>query len=407
MTQPLSVDTTLADEIGAPGFWERVFERWCQNIDRGVLTVRFPSGRRITFRGPNPGPEAAIRLHHPRVIRRLFFGGDIGLAEGYMADEWDCRDLTKVLAFGAANLQAMDRVLAAAWPRRLLNRLYHSRRANTRRGSRRNIAAHYDLGNTFYRHWLDETMTYSAALFAHPDEDLAVAQERKYRRLAEAINLSAADHVLEVGCGWGGFATFAARTYGCRVTGLTLSKEQAAHATAKVTAAGLADQVEIRIQDYRDVAGSFDKIVSIEMFEAVGEENWPIYYSTLRDRLRPGGRIGLQAITIANDAFPSYRAGTDFIQRYIFPGGLLASPRVMEQTAQDCGLATTDDFFFGDSYAETMRRWQQRFLATWPEIEPLGFDRRFQRMWQYYLSYCEAGFRQGHISVGQFVLAHK
>ncbi|MEC8180884.1 MAG: class I SAM-dependent methyltransferase, partial [Pseudomonadota bacterium] len=231
MTQPLSVDTTLADEIGAPGFWERVFERWCQNIDRGVLTVRFPSGRRITFRGPNPGPEAAIRLHHPRVIRRLFFGGDIGLAEGYMADEWDCRDLTKVLAFGAANLQAMDRVLAAAWPRRLLNRLYHSRRANTRRGSRRNIAAHYDLGNTFYRHWLDETMTYSAALFAHPDEDLAVAQERKYRRLAEAINLSAADHVLEVGCGWGGFATFAARTYGCRVTGLTLSKEQAAHAT--------------------------------------------------------------------------------------------------------------------------------------------------------------------------------
>ena len=155
------------------------------------------------------------------------------------------------------------------------------------------------------------------------------------------------------------------------------------------------------------MAGSFDKIVSIEMFEAVGEENWPIYYSTLRDRLRPGGRIGLQAITIADDAFPSYRAGTDFIQRYIFPGGLLASPRVMEQTAQDCGLATTNDFFFGDSYAETMRRWQQRFLATWPEIEPLGFDRRFQRMWQYYLSYCEAGFRQGHISVGQFVLAHK
>jgi cyclopropane-fatty-acyl-phospholipid synthase len=301
----------------------------------------------------------------------------------------------------------MDKLLRGSWARRMVNRLYHLLHANTRRGSRRNIAAHYDLGNDFYRLWLDQSMTYSAAIFESMDEPLVAAQERKYQRLAEKIGLCDGDSVLEIGCGWGGFAEYAARHFDCTILCLTLSQEQADFATARIKDAGLEKQVEIRIQDYRDVGGEFDKIVSIEMFEAVGEANWPTYFDTVRQRLKADGKAGIQTITIADSAFAGYRKNTDFIQRYIFPGGMLANPTRFIAIADRLGLQNDDSFFFGDSYAETMRRWDHGFRAAWPKIAALGFDDRFYRMWRYYMCYCEAGFVHGHIDVGQFVLTRK
>ena len=393
--------------IGKPSIWENLLSQFCQAIVCGQITIDFPSGRRATFRGDQPGPEASLKIFHQRALRRLLFGGDMGLAEGFMAAEWETPDLSALLRFGIANFLAMDKLLRGSWARRMVNRLYHLLHANTRRGSRRNIAAHYDLGNDFYRLWLDQSMTYSAAIFEAMDEPLVAAQERKYQRLAEKIGLCDGDSVLEIGCGWGGFAEYAARHFDCTILCLTLSQEQADFATARIKDAGLEKQVEIRIQDYRDVGGEFDKIVSIEMFEAVGEANWPTYFDTVRQRLKADGKAGIQTITIADSAFAGYRKNTVFIQRYIFPGGMLANPTQFIAIADRLGLQNDDSFFFGDSYAETMRRWDHGFRAAWPKIAALGFDDRFYRMWRYYMCYCEAGFVHGHIDVGQFVLTRK
>ncbi len=393
--------------IGKPSIWENLLSQFGQAIICGQITIDFPSGRRATFRGDQPGPEASLKIFHQRALRRLLFGGDMGLAEGFMAAEWETPDLSALLRFGIANFLAMDKLLRGSWARRMVNRLYHLLHANTRRGSRRNIAAHYDLGNDFYRLWLDQSMTYSAAIFEAMDEPLVAAQERKYQRLAEKIGLCDGDSVLEIGCGWGGFAEYAARHFDCTILCLTLSQEQADFATARIKDAGLEKQVEIRIQDYRDVGGEFDKIVSIEMFEAVGEANWPTYFNTVRQRLKADGKAGIQTITIADFAFAGYRKNTDFIQRYIFPGGMLANPTRFIAIADRLGLQNDDTFFFGDSYAETMRRWDHGFRAAWPKIAALGFDDRFYRMWRYYMCYCEAGFVHDHIDVGQFVLTRK
>lgn len=391
--------------ISRPSIWENLLSRFCQSIICGQITIDFPSGRRATFRGAQAGPQANLKIFHQRALRRLLFGGDMGLAEGFMAAEWETSDLSQLLHFGIANFMAMDKLLRGSWLRRMANRMYHQLHANTRRGSRRNIAAHYDLGNDFYRLWLDQSMTYSAAIFEAIDGPLADAQHRKYERLADKIGLSDGDNILEIGCGWGGFAEYAARRFNCTILCLTLSQEQATFARNRIKQAGLETQVEIRIQDYRDVTGEFDKIVSIEMFEAVGEANWPIYFQTVQQRLKPGGKAGIQAITIAESAFEEYRENTDFIQRYIFPGGMLASPERFLAIAENQDLQADDSFFFGDSYAETMRRWDHAFTAAWPDITELGFDDRFFRMWRYYMCYCEAGFVHGHIDVGQFVLS--
>jgi len=285
-----------------------------------------------------------------------------------------------------------------------LARLRHKLRANTRTGSRRNIAAHYDLGNSFYAQWLDPSMTYSAACFETGEEELTTAQTNKFDSLAAILDLQPSDHVLEIGCGWGAFAIHIASRYGCRVTALTVSPSQAEWAREKVAEAGLSDRIEIRLQDYRDVTGQFDKIASIEMFEAVGEEYWPVFFESLSARLRPGGLAGLQVITIEDQRFESYRRNPDFIQMRIFPGGMLPSVGAFTQAASAVGLTLDHARMFGADYAETLKRWRESFEAAWPEIVPLGFDERFRRLWRYYLCYCEAGFRAQTISVGQFRL---
>ena len=282
----------------------------------------------------------------------------------------------------------------------------HRLRPNTRRGAKRNISEHYDLGNNFYAEFLDPTMTYSAGIFSNGSEDLQAAQAEKYRRLCRAMELQPGMTVLEIGCGWGGFAELAAAEFGAIVTGITLSEAQLGYAQKRMQDAGLSDTVTLRLEDYRDTQGSFDRIASIEMFEAVGEQYWPSYFKTLRDRLKPGGKAGIQVITIADKFFAEYRHTADFIQRYVFPGGMLPCPTRLRQEIATAGLKVTDTLWFGQDYARTLSRWQVNFQATWQRINMLStqYDNRFKRLWEYYLAYCEAGFDAGFTDVGQLVI---
>ncbi|MBK8906995.1 MAG: class I SAM-dependent methyltransferase [Rhodospirillales bacterium] len=385
----------------AESLWSALLVRVARRLEIGHLHLRLPNGARYTISGASDGPRAALTVRHARAIRKLLTGGEVAFAEAYMDGDCDTPDLNALLALAQANEQALQSAAmgfaGAHWARRFR----HLLRGNSRRGSRRNIAYHYDLGNDFFEVWLDPGMTYSAALFDESGLSLEQAQARKYRRLAEALDLQADHHVLEIGCGWGGFAVFAARNYGCRVTAITLSREQQAHAQNRVREAGLADLIEVRLQDYRDVHGRFDRIASIEMFEAVGEQHWPQFFITLRDRLAPGGIAGMQIITIAEDRFEDYRRAADFIQTYIFPGGMLPSPSVLKRQIERAGLAVTDHFTFGPSYAETLAHWRRAFDREWLCIAALGFNERFRRMWTFYLAYCEVGFRSGTIDVAQ------
>jgi cyclopropane-fatty-acyl-phospholipid synthase len=362
-----------------------------------------PDGQRLLF-GDGAGTPIALTVRDYKFARRVVLNGDIGFAEGLIAGEWESDDLPALLTLLAANAERFMTLLEGGPLGRALNWFRHRRRENTRTGSRRNILAHYDLGNRFYETWLDRSMTYSSAKFDAKIRDLESAQRAKYRALAEHLELKAGDHVLEIGCGWGGFAEFAATEYGVRVTGITISDAQLSYARDRMAAAGLSDRVEIRSQDYRDVQGQFDKVASIEMFEAVGEKYWPAYFAKIAAVLKPGGRAALQIITIKDDLFEHYRNRSDFIQRYVFPGGMLASiPRLREETAK-AGLAWRKAEAFGLSYADTLAEWARRFTGRWDDIKALGFDERFKRLWLFYLGYCEAGFRSGRTDVVQLEL---
>lgn len=378
--------------------------RVLRRLDVGSLTVELPTGERIEHRGRKPGSAATWVLHRWRPLWRVLWRGDLGFAESYMDGEWSTPDLPALLALFSENDAGLTDVCAGLRTERLLDRLRHAVRANTRRGSRRNIAAHYDLGNTFYAAWLDRSMTYSSAVYTKPDQSIEEAQREKLDRIVALLRLSGGEHVLEIGCGWGALAEKIAAA-GCRVTGLTLSAEQHAYARQRLTAAGFGEACDLRLQDYRDVDGAFDRIVSIEMIEAVGEKYWPTYFETLFARLRAEGTAVLQAITIEARRFDSYRKNPDFIQRYIFPGGMLPTRAMMLEQARRAGLVPLADTSFGASYARTLAEWRRRFLAAWPAIAPHGFDDRFRRMWEYYLAYCETGFRLGAIDVGLFAFS--
>jgi cyclopropane-fatty-acyl-phospholipid synthase len=376
----------------------------------GRLRVIFPDGTAQTFTGPAAGPDAEIRLNRSgRLLRRLVVGGDLGFAEAYMDGDFDTPDLFALMRLAADNLEPWQEMLRGSRGYQFLQRLLHLARPNSQRGARRNIAYHYDLGNAFYESWLDPSMTYSAARFESEDQSLDAAQEAKYRRLVELLELEPGQRVLEIGCGWGGFAEYAAREAGVEVTAVTISREQYAYARERIRRAGLEDRVEIRLQDYRDVEERFDRIASIEMFEAVGEAYWPLFFDKLRGCLTPGGRAALQIITIDDEAFAHYRRGADFIQRYIFPGGMLPSLPILKQRTEAAGLSWQADEAFGQDYARTLKIWHERFERAWPELSASeigrGFDERFRRMWTYYLAYCEAGFRSGRIDVRHIALS--
>ena len=380
--------------------------RLLSQLRHGSIDIRCPDGRTQSFKGARPGPHAMLALADWKVCGDMLGRGDIGLAEAYIAGRADSADLMQLLLLGALNEQAIEQAMHGRWWATLVYRLRHLLRPNSRRGSRRNIHAHYDLGNDFYRLWLDPTMTYSAALFeGDAARTLAAAQAAKYARILRALDARPGQHILEVGCGWGGFAEHAARA-GCRVTGITISQAQLEYAQQRITAAGLQDRVEFKLLDYRDLVGQFDHLVSIEMFEAVGERYWPDYFAMVRDRLAAGGRAVVQSITIADAKFERYRSGTDFIQQYVFPGGMLPSPRRFRELAAERGLAVTEMHAFGLDYAETLRRWHERFNSVAQQVQAQGFDERFMRTWRFYLAYCEAGFRAQATDVMQACLVH-
>ena len=394
----------MADKLIDPPLWGRTLARAANHLAEGELVLRFANGAERSISAAKSGARAVLELANARVLTRTLMKGGVGLAESYLDGDWSSPDLAAVIEFGARNMDRMMGGLRGLGPLRMFDMLKHRARANTRQGARRNIAAHYDLGNEFYSEWLDPTMTYSSAFFERENMDLEEAQRAKWARIAEMLDLKPGLRILEIGCGWGGFAIYAAREFACRVTAITLSLEQYAHARNEVSKAGLSHLIDIRIQDYRDVREDFDRIVSIEMFEAVGEENWPVFFESVHERLKPGGIAGLQIITIADEHFASYRRSADFIQLYIFPGGMLPSPDALRTIATGQGLGFETVRTFALSYAETLRRWRERFQARWPAIAAQGFDERFRRMWEYYLAYCEGGFRAGTIDVGQFRL---
>jgi len=385
-------------------------------IRSGQLTLMMPNGTPYRIDGGKPGPVAEVRIRDARLPGRFLAGGSLAWAEAYVDGWWDSPDIRAVMALATANEAEWERLLNGKLWARALSWLAHRLKPNTRRGSRRNISAHYDMGNDFYALWLDPTLSYSSAIFA-PDlqaraaEPLEVAQARKVEALCQALALSPDKHLLEIGCGWGFLAETAARKYGARVTAITLSRAQADEAARRIAEAGLADRVAIRIQDYRDVPETFDAIASVEMIEAVGERYWPKFFRTLHDRLRPGGLAGLQAITIDERFWPVYRKGADFIQRHIFPGGMLPTRTAIRDQAAAASLVIEAESWFGASYAETLARWHDRFQAAWPRIAALphsptghAYDSRFKRLWEYYLAYCETGFRAGWTDVGQVIL---
>lgn len=373
----------------------------------GTLTVTLPDGQTLRFGGIESGPDAAIALKNNDIVGKAIRRGPLGVAESYIAGNWTTPDLTAFLEVFCRNPDLLDELLERSLLLRTWLNFLHWMNRNSRSGSKRNIHAHYDLGNQFYSRWLDPTMTYSSALFEDEAKDLADAQRKKYRSLAEKIDLRPDQTVLEVGCGWGGFAEFAATEVGARVTGITISKAQHDFARRRIFEAGLSDRVEIRLEDYRDTEGLFDRIASIEMFEAVGEKYWPVYFQTMRNRLVHDGKAGIQVITIRDDMFDVYRKVPDFIQKYIFPGGMLPCPTKLRAVAENAGLSLDREKIFGLDYARTLAIWRDRFRAAWPDIAHLGFDERFRRIWEFYLSYCEAGFRSGNIDVRQIVFSRQ
>jgi cyclopropane-fatty-acyl-phospholipid synthase len=374
-----------------------------QNIEGGSLRLILPGGP--TLHLGHGAERATLQVNDERMFQRVLAEGDIGFGESWIDGDWHSDQPAELLTLLAENRAQLARALHGSWLPLLVHRLRHLLRSNTRAGSKRNILAHYDLGNDFYRLWLDPSMSYSAALFgADPQQSLELAQRQKYIHLLEMLDPKPGDSILEVGCGWGGLAEVAAIEFGCKVHGITLSPSQLEWSQARARQNGFAGLADFSLTDYRDIRGQYDHIVSIEMFEAVGERFWPAYFNQLRRCLKPGGRAAVQTITIANERFAAYRRGTDFIQRHVFPGGMLPSPQVFERRAANADFSVLARHAFGIDYARTLAQWHRNFDATWPEVAAQGFDERFRRLWRFYLAYCEAGFRAGATDVYQFLL---
>ena len=365
---------------------------------KGRLDLTLPSGNVVILGGAEPGERADLKIRNFKVLWSAFRRAQLGFFERYMAGDLESSDPTAFFRFYLQNRAGMD-AASRFFMVSLFDKLWHQLRDNNRDRARENIAAHYDLGNAFYKLWLDDTMSYSSAIFTGKANSLEAAQQLKYQRVMEAAEVKPGSKVLEIGCGWGGFAEMAGKA-GATLRGITLSREQLAFAQERLAREGLGEKAELVIEDYRDTKGVFDAIASIEMIEAVGEPHWPEYFKTIFNRLKPGAAAAIQGITILEDNFSAYRSGVDFIQRYVFPGGMLLTKEIMREQAQKAGLMLEKIECFGSSYAETLRQWRVRFEAAWPRIQPLGFDDRFRRLWTLYLCYCEAGFAEGIIDVG-------
>ncbi|MCU0853376.1 MAG: cyclopropane-fatty-acyl-phospholipid synthase family protein [Rhodobacteraceae bacterium] len=400
----MQVLTTTKGQADLPRYFTQAFEV-ARRMEHGRLDMVLPDGRRFRAEGTNPGPVAEMDIHDEDIFARLVREGDLGFCEAYLEGGWSTPDLQAFMDLvHHDNEEVYD-----GYPGMGLLRAYEKLRfwlqSNSKGQAKKNISYHYDLGNDFYALWLDDTMTYSSALFRTGQESLERAQIQKYASMVDQMGAKPGDHVLEIGCGWGGFAEYAAKERGLRVTGLTISKEQRDFAVERMRRAGLSDRVEIKLQDYRDETGTYDGIASIEMFEAVGEKYWPVYFQTVRDRLKPGANATLQIITVEDRRWEVYKRGVDFIQKFIFPGGMLPCPRVLRDEVERAGLKVARSIEFGESYSQTLRRWHQTFNERWDEIALHGFDDRFRRMWNFYLTSCAATFHSGNCDVTQITVS--
>lgn len=396
--------TSTAGQRNLPRYFSQVFAI-AQSMNHGRLDIVLPDGRRFRAEGKSPGPVAEVTFHDPDVFARLIREGDLGFSEAYLDGQWSTPDLQAFMDL----VHADNEEIYDGFPGIGILRAYEKLRfwwlSNSKRQARKNISHHYDLGNEFYSVWLDDTMTYSSAKFETGQESLEKAQVQKYASMVDQMGVQPGDHVLEIGCGWGGFAEYAAGHRGLRVTGLTISREQYDFAIARMKRLGLSDRVQIKLQDYRDENGRYDGIASIEMFEAVGEKYWPLYFNKLRQCLKPGKVATLQIITVQDRRFHIYKRGVDFIQKYIFPGGMLPSPTVLRAEVERAGLKVARSVDFGESYSHTLRRWHDKFNERWEQIAPLGFDERFRRMWNFYLTSCAATFHSGNCDVTQITVS--
>ena len=399
----MTVLTSAKGQTSLPRYFGAVFAT-AQQLSQGRLDFRLPDGRVFRAEGKRPGPVAEITIHNPDCFARLLRDGDLGFCEAYLDGWWTTPDLQSFMDM----IQTGNEAVYDGFPGIALVRAYERLRfwlqSNSRRRAKKNIAHHYDLGNDFYRLWLDETMTYSSALFRSGQESLEKAQLQKYAALVDQLRVQPGEHVLEIGCGWGGFAEYAAGERGLRVTALTISRAQHDFAVERILRAGLSDRVQIKLQDYRDEKGTYDGIASIEMFEAVGEKYWPVYFDTLLSRLHPGRNATLQIITIKDSHFETYRKSVDFIQKFIFPGGMLPSPSVLRREVERAGLKVLGTVEFGKSYSQTLRRWHGLFNDRWQDVAKLGFDERFRRMWNFYLTSCAGAFEGGNCDVTQITI---
>ena len=395
--------TTTHGQTGLPRYFSNVFDA-LKTMKRGRIDIILPDGRHFRADGAEPGYVAEVHVHNTDVFARTVREGDLGFCESYMDGWWSTPDL---MAFMDLMHDDMEHIYDG-FPGQFLVRFYERMRFwlqnNSKKQARKNISYHYDLGNEFYGLWLDDTMTYSSAKFVTGQESMEAGQIEKYKSMVDQMGVQPGDHVLEIGCGWGGFAEYAAKERGMRVTGLTISREQYDYAVARIAAAGLSDQVTIKLQDYRDERGQYDGIASIEMYEAVGERYWPTYFNTLRDNLKPGKSATLQIITVQDRRWEVYRRGVDFIQKYIFPGGMLPAPKVLRAEVERAGLRVAHSIEFGESYSQTLRRWHDSFNDKWDEVAKLGFDDRFRRMWNFYLTSCAATFHFGNTDVTQITV---
>jgi len=362
-------------------------------LKRGQIVMILPDGQKLKFSGKEEQEaKGVIVVRDFAFAKRTIFGGDIAFFESYADGQWDTPDLAACLYVIARNADFLQDAFEAIPMITWWDGLRHMFNRNTRSGARKNIMAHYDLGNDFYEQWLDPTMTYSSAIFPQHNSSLEDAQLNKYKCLLNKIQLQTDEHMLEIGSGWGGFAEFAAKNVGAKITGITISKAQYDYACERIQKAQLNEKVTFALRDYRDIEGQYDKIASIEMFEAVGKEYWDIFFNKIHALLRPGGRAGLQIITIADRFFKSYERSTDFIQRYIFPGGMLPGTKLLDTYINNANFTIEQSTAHGHDYAATLNNWHVNFLKNWNSIQPMGFDNRFKKTWQFYLAYCEAGF---------------
>ncbi len=395
--------TSTDGQTGLPRYFAQVLGK-AKKLRNGRIDFVLPDGRRFRAEGANPGLAVELDIHNDDLFARLIREGDLGFCDAYLDGWWSTPDLQAFMDF----IHADNEDLYDGFPGMSLVRNFENLRfwlqRNSKKQARKNISYHYDLGNDFYRLWLDDTMTYSSAMFSDPQQSLEAAQEDKYKSMVDEMGVQRGDHVLEIGCGWGGFAEYAAKKRGLHVTCLTISEEQFRYAVDRIEKAGLSDMVTFKLQDYRDETGQYDGVASIEMFEAVGEKYWPVYFDTVRERLKPGKSATLQIITVADRRWNIYRRGVDFIQKYIFPGGMLPSPDALRQQIESAGLDVVKSVEFGKSYDITLRRWHDTFNNKWDQIAALGFDARFRRMWNFYLTSCAATFDSGNCDVTQITV---